>query len=642
MPGSEVNVHPEKRFITQDNAVARGLFESEEDMAAATGRLASWIDGEVMRAKMGRHEQENLWIEALQLYEGRTEREHRNTPIEKAPNIQVTLGAIAADAVYAQMLNIIFNISPLVTVSPVDETGEFTEHAKALQRLVNIVARNEMKLRPAAENAILDNVKLGTGVYYVLWRERRKKTQTNTVTMFGPRARAIPVEDFFLPAGATDDLQDARWVAWRVWLTAHELNLRARDLKWNVSGTLPSTQTSNVRQTRERLGRTQGDASRQAGDENEGGDLFEVFEVYCLFDIDGDGIDEDLLVTWDAGSRNVLRWTFNPYDSRPFEVMRYQLREYLFYGMGIVEMLRPFQKGATELYNHWVLNSMLANARFWTGKHGAVPHNQLRIWPNRYLPLQNPREDLIPHQMADTYPSASASLATTMSFAERRSGVNDLTTPRPSQVLGSRTPGITALSMLQKANERFGPAFDAARMATTGAVRQGILRYHERILAGDEKVVDHIMDLLGEERGALAIELMQRKDFNNAVDIELSGSNAQQNRETARQNMILFMQNLLPYFERILQLQAVVSNPQTPPAVRELAGRVSDAAAEVVERVARTFDEVRDPSQLVVRIDNELDQAQNLQVQGLQGLGALLQQMDQTEQQGGGPGGILG
>ncbi|WP_460918268.1 hypothetical protein, partial [Staphylococcus aureus] len=78
---------------------------------------------------------EFLWRELLRLYDGVPKNPVRNTPIEHAPNIEVTLGAIATDAIYAQTLDLVTNISPLITCRAVDQ--RWSKHTKAIQRFSN-------------------------------------------------------------------------------------------------------------------------------------------------------------------------------------------------------------------------------------------------------------------------------------------------------------------------------------------------------------------------------------------------------------------------------------------------------------------------------------------------------------------------
>lgn len=605
-------------------------FTYPADWPENIGELQTWITEEITRSKFTRAELETMWETALRLYEGQPKHQYRNVPIENAPNLEVPLSAIASDAIYAQMVNLIFNIDPMVTVAEVDEEGRYKEHVKALQRFVDIIAGEggELGLRDAADNVVLDTVKLGTGIYYTRWAESTKKTKVEKIISSGVDVYPVPVEDFFIPGGAKNDLESIRWCAMRIWLTQNELNHRIKKYNWLEGAAKVSNEVGRVRTIRERIGRHSGSMERRT----DAGEVYEVFDMYCRYDIDGDGIDEDLLVTWDYGSRRILHWGFNPYDRRPFSVMRYQNRSFVFYGLGVVEMLRALQEGTTELYNHWIINSMLANARVWAAPHGTMPGGKLRLWPNRYLEMSDPRA-LIGLQLADTYPSAPAALSTTLSLAERRSGINDLTTPRPSQVLGSRTPGITALSLLQKANERFGPAFDSVRAATAGCVKQALYRYQEQLLAKNRVVEKKIVRMMGEERGALIIELLKDKEFDNAIKITLTASSVRQNRQVEQQNWLLVLPQILNYYERAFQLVQIMSQPGIPEPMRKVASQIFTRAGEIIDRALRNFD-VKDPQTFILKIEEELQQMQGLDQQGVTGLAQFISQL------GGGAGGV--
>lgn len=610
-----------------ENIDEQGFFRTFEQRDETLAELGNWLRSEIDRARAARHQLERQWEENLRQYEGVARRRTRNVPIENASNLEITLGAIAADAIYAQMLNLIFNVNPLVTIREVGEEGKLTQHVKGLQRFSDIIS-TKMGLRTAVENFLLDDIQLGTGILYTRWAKTRKKTVVDEVLRQGPMARAIPIEDFFIPGGAFTDLQQERWCGFRQLLTMHQLTLRERDLGWDIEGVQPTGSVDRIRQIRERIGRTSGFANRKASTDPAGGDLYEIFDIYCLYDIDGDGIDEDLLVTMDYQTKKVLKLRYNPYERRPFEAARYQLRGFIFHGLSVMEMLRPFQEGASNLYNHWVDNSLLANSRFWIGRHGAVPNNQLRIWPNRFLPVQNPAEDLKAVPMADTFPSAPAALQQTVSFAEKRVGINDLTAPRPSAVLGSRTPGITALSMLQKANERFGPAFDGARLSISATIKQALYRYQERLLAQDALVEDEIRAMLGDNMATLVIEVLGDKQFDDTIAVELTASSASVNKETERQNWLLLFQQVVGLGEKIIQLTQLIENPQIGTMTKNTAEQLIRIANELLDRTLRTFDQVRDPSVMLINLQAAMDAADQAQPQDqMNQLASMMQQL---------------
>ncbi len=585
-------------------------------------RLSSWLTIEIEDAFAARAPLDEEWRNALRLYEGIPKNPVKNIPVENAPNTEVTLAAISADSIYAQSQDLIFNITPIVTVRP---TGKaYVPNAKALQRFVNWGVDNEFILRPATEHSILDDVQLGTGVYYTPWVESVKKTSINKIRERGPRIYSVPSEDFLVPGGSYDNHQRLKWNAMRTWMTRSELNTRSALRNWDVKRVLPAGHVDWVRSKRETLGHTITSGRRIS-------DLFEIMDIYCYFDIDEDGMEEDLLVIWDRTSKKVLKVGYNPYDHRPFDVMRYQLRSHLFYGLGVIEMLKQFQEEVTDLHNYRTLNVLLANCRIWKAKDGSVP-DDMKLWPNRVIMMANP-DDLKPEQMGDVYPSSFQAEAATISLAERRVGINEMSMPRPSQVLGSRTPGITTMTLMQQVSRRFTPAFDAMRIGTSGAVRQCLYRYQERLLMGDKKAEEHLRKLLGEPDAQLVIEVLKADDFDEAVAVELTASSASINRDADKQNAMLLVNILGQYYQRMIELTAMATNPQTPPEVQAVAKKVAIAASEIIDRTVRTFEMMRDPQDFIIKIEGELDGAMGgMPQQGLAGLSQLLAQFSQGQE----------
>ncbi len=586
--------------------------------------LTAWFDREIEDAISARSAQESIWRENLRLYEGVPRNPVRNVPVENAPNIEVTLGAIATDAIYAMALDLIFSIAPVLSVRAIQ--GDRTASAKALQRFVNWGISNEWALRSEADNMILDDVQLGTGVLYTPFVEHRKKTKVAKVTSRGPRIFSIAPEDFIVPGGAKGDLQIERWIAVRWWLTAGELEERAKAKGWDTEGVVPVGTVGWTRSQRERLGRTTTGSTQIS-------ELYEIYEVYGYYDIDGDDIQEDLLWAWDRGSRRLLSVNYNPYDYRPFDAARYQIRSHLFYGLSVMDMIRPYQEEMSEIHNFSTLNMLLANARMWKAKDGSVPET-MKVWPGKVNFMQNP-DDLQGEAMADVYPSATIAQQMVTSLAERRVGINELSMPRPSAIMGSRTPGITALSMLQQTNRRFTPAFEGIRIAIAGAVRQCLYRYQERLLGKDAKLEDHVRKVLGTDDGNLVLELLMDPEFDEAIAVELTAASVSVNREADRQNALLLVNVLAQYYQRTLELVTIASNPQTPEEVRSVARKIATSAGEIIDRTIRTFDQIRDPELFIVQIDEELNQIGNLSQQGMLGLSNIFNQIAMSAGRGG-------
>ena len=233
--------------------------------------------------------------------------------------------------------------------------------------------------------------------------------------------------------------------------------------------------------------------------------------------------------------------------------------------------------------------------------------------------------DMQPEAMADVYSSGPAAIQMLFGFTERRTGLNDASAPRPSQILSSRTPATTALTAFQQIGKRFAPAFDQMREATAGAVRQCLYRYQEKLLAGDTITEDWIKDVMGQEDGDNVISLLKDKRFDDEVSVVLTATSATVNRDNDKQNTILLVNILIQYYQRVLELTTVAANQQIPQEVRDVATQIVKKAGEIMDRVIRTFDSITDPETFIIEQEKEMDNdLAGLPEEGLARIGQLL------------------
>lgn len=238
--------------LTVTHPQGKALRRTAEGDAA----LAAYLRTEIADAFAASHPLHQLFTTLLRLYEAVPAQAMRNAPIEGVPVLEIALGAIAADAVYAQFIDTIFSVSPFLTVRAQHATLEAAETARALQRRVNIGATSEWGLRRPIEQACLDCVQLGTGVLVVPFVETITQTDIQRVTERGPRPQAWPIEDVVVPGGSTDDVQRLPWIALRSWLAPGPLALRARRERWETTDFQPQARPGFVRSQRENLSRS--------------------------------------------------------------------------------------------------------------------------------------------------------------------------------------------------------------------------------------------------------------------------------------------------------------------------------------------------------------------------------------------------
>ena len=129
----------------------------------------------------------------------------------------------------------------------------------------------------------------------------------------------------------------------------------------------------------------------------------------------------------------------------------------------------------------------------------------------------------------------------------------------------------------------------------------------------------HIVQVMGVEDGQRIINVLNNPSFDEAMTIELTASNPSTNREADRQNAVMLTNVLERYYSQVMQLVMLAANPQTPAPVRDIAAKIAGKAEVMIDRVMRTFDQVRDPATFALDLET--------------GMANLEEQMPQIEQQ---------
>jgi hypothetical protein len=602
--------------------------------AEADNQLAGCCSWEIENALSARHPQEADWRECRRQYAAHPRKQYRSSPIPDAPNIEVPLGAQHCDTLYAQAIDTIYAGDPLLTCRANDE--KFERHAKAMQRWVNYVAANDCGMREATDHAYLNNIQLGTAAFYVPYVEETVQTRFAKIVDRGPRIIPIAPENVLFMGGSRGNLQADRWVALRFWMTPGELELYRKKCGWDTSKAMPIAMTDWVRQQYEWVSLTTGS--------NNYYEYFEIYRIAMRYDYHNDGTELDLEVIFDRSSQKVLDVNYYPYDERAIVPMRYQLRPDLAYGLGVMSMLRPHQEENTEVHNYRLLNMFLANTRCWSAVEGSVPESMV-MHPGKIIPVREVGA-LQEHRLSDVYPSSAEAEGLINAMAERRVGTEGQagSSANESKNIGTRTPGITALSQIQAMNRRFIPPFDQMRLATAEALRQCLLRQRERLKMGGgpaQQMENHMRSVIGDDAKDV-IDILKMADYRKYVGVDFTSATPQTNREADRQAMLQVSNFMFAqYYKPAMELLAQAVNPQSPPEIRDIAKQIIVAANEMADRTLRTYDQIRDPKPLLLDTDKLLKDQTPEQAQAQQ-TSAIMQKMFGGDQGGGGDSGAGG
>lgn len=257
---------------------------------------------------------------------------------------------------------------PSATVSP--RKPEFVENSKKMNELINY-EQDIMDTDTKFINWVTDSTSFGTGFVKLTWRKETgdnlKRTEetlskireqfkiTNEDMLYDwPYLENISPYDIFVhPKGTSiNDVDAVPALIHRTEETKDEL-YQNPNYDNDIIKNIPDAGKEIEFYRRERL-TTRGLSGSSYSDlQDSTRGYIEVLEYWGGFDIDGDGFDEECVITV-ANRETVIRIEENPFyhGKKPFIELKYMPDPGFFYGKGVVERLKHLQYELNDIRNH--------------------------------------------------------------------------------------------------------------------------------------------------------------------------------------------------------------------------------------------------------------------------------------------------
>lgn len=513
-------------------------------------------------------------------YDGTPQKKRKDFPFPNACNVVIPLIGIAVDSIVARIVNTIFGVEPFWTARPLRPETELI--AKPVQNFLEWSRRNEFNMYAETRKWVPEVVKFGWGYLKVPWSISTRRTfkigeNGEAIPMDQvvrrPDPHHVPIRDIITQAGIEDELNQAEWLCHRIRLTDGELAWREHDGVYSdvdevikrkeplddlFNRTVIETPTSTPK-------------------------LNTLYEFWATLNPHmGKGLPENFVCTYHRGTKRILRAIYNPNITgvRPFAKAKFIEREGEMEGQGIAARLEMMQNELSTLHCQQVDNATLANTRFFVGRRGAVRPSS-KIWPGRFFTVPDPDKDIKVIQMADIYGSMFRLSTEILSYSERASGVSDPFLGRESSVVGTRATATGTLAILQEGNRRFDLNVRDIR-DTLSFVGRLVMELNQQYRPRGVAFF-----VQGAEEGGITEEVLNLPDefLASRLAIELTASTATINREVEKQGLISLLGLLTQYYERVLQLSAMIENPNVPTRMKELASEMAEGAKVIMERL---------------------------------------------------------
>lgn len=515
------------------------------------------------------------------------EKERKDTPWPNASNVATPATAIATNGNHSFLRSAFAMRSPFWTVSSPRNVA-YSEHAAALTDFFDFLASSRYHLNL---DGVLDTIlytAASEGVCFVKipwlvehWQFKGKDSlgnvrQISTTIHDGPAIIPIPFEDFMIPTGPWG-IQDAPWIRHRVYLPWHTVHQRAANgIYQNVEVLKDAfSDLPDIKQTdSERIGL---DASTVS--------VLDMREYHVFWDVDGDDIEEDIIVTINWETKQWVRVDFNDIGIRDVVGVPYGIRPNSPYKLGIGWFSERLQDEIDTHRNYRVDGMVLANLRMLVAKRNAGLSPKEKLWPGKIIFMDNPQQDVNVLQFGEVYSSSLAAEMTSKQDLERVTTLSNFS-------IGATDPSnkYVNTSGMMFLNQQGGQAKSAVVegiavvMSEIGQIALfQIIRNKDRIN----------LDQFDEKRKSLIQEVLNMKveEIPTMFSFMVKTTDVMQTKEAQRQSLLTLTQLYAAYFRDITQTLMLAMQPQVPEEVKGFALRHYTGASRMMEQVLKFFGE---------------------------------------------------
>lgn len=419
-------------------------------------------------------------------------------PWANASNLHIPITLTAVRTMHARMYAALMGIQPPFALKPLDEAATVAiplvegVMTYALREYVN----NYNGIEAVVDQWIWNWVATGTGILKNRWDKKFTRFMDavptpipETVLVENPETGQLepqvkitvqdvekpvtkklfdgPIVETLLPEdvliiGGKGEIQDAESVTHRFYMTRSELYSCADQGIFDADIVDEILEGQEDSGTNDQTGQIKQDRQQNAGIITEhtaaDADKFEILEIYCKYDSNDDGLDEDIIAWVHKNSRKVVRATYLHRVFKgghlPFVKIDFLKRQGQTYGMGIPEIIYPLQRETDAMHNMRMDFGILSTMPFgfYRAASGVNP-DKIQLEPGALIPLNDPQNDVFFPNLGNRTFFLEGEEANLLAHIERVISLSDINLGRISGQGAARTAtGVSAIVTENNAN----------------------------------------------------------------------------------------------------------------------------------------------------------------------------------------------
>lgn len=570
--------------------------------------LGSYLSEQLSRAQTDIEGHISKWRECVDRYEAKATT--KTFPWKGCSNVHIPLVPITIDAIKARIQNAIWaQPDQIITCSPFTEeaipgllnpeTGaELTwrDVCDSLERYFNyeISPSGTVDFFSFIDRAIDELLLFGTVIAKATWEVQSESIGGQLTPIFDSfLPQVLPCENIRIPNGYPD-LRRIPWISHRYVLRPSEIRARVQSHGWSqkavtafLNSSPPPAELGPIEEEQTSL------TFSTAGTSFSTNDTW-LAETWLRYDF-GDGLEQRIVVDHALSDpKHIFRVISWPYENQqlPFFRSTYINRRGSFWAMGVAERIESLDEALSSSFNQMMDNVTIANTRVWSVNQDSRAMQALEsIAPGQKIPRME-KDDILPLQAGEVYPSIFEGITLIRDYAERLSKLTDYNLGRESSVLGKQSTATTTLALLQESGQYFDNINRNFRLAFLNPIMQQWLDFLAQF-----QPLARIRMILGPmaEPVIQALSVTPPGQLRKRISIRIAFSNTAATRELARQEEIQKLQALQQYYQGLISLAQL---RMTQPLLSPLVDSIARDSQYHITRLLDTYGEARTPSSI--------------------------------------------
>jgi hypothetical protein len=284
-------------------------------------------------------------------------------------------------------------------------------------------------------------------------------------------------------------------------------------------------------------------------------DKYHILEAYLQVDVDGSGINSEVVVWVHNRSHKLLRATYlhriSPKGERPYVKADFHIRENQEYGVGMPELLYPLSQEMDAMHNMRIDFGLLSTMpfAFYRASSGIDP-TTIKLEPGALIPVDNPQSDVYFPNLGNRTVFGMQEEQAIQSIVERLTSISDLNLGLMNGQGATRT-ATGARALVGEMSSNLDVYLRRLNRGWKKALRYMFHLIQKRMPANLE------FRLTGENGNDYFRSIKDASDIAGDYDIEVSANSSTSNASIQQQNA----DEILQLLNNPLSLQMGIVNP---------------------------------------------------------------------------------